>query len=141
MCMNKSTRQKHNLIFSVLHVLLFVTQSQSLFHYFAVLGSSCSPWISLAPSLVISLMDRQYHNFPYFILLYNVQSTLALRTPRYYGHPANADKSQPSGETHIEMTETNSHYYWTLAITEMRTLSCPQARNFTSLNSRYSGHL
>ena len=24
-----------------------------------------------------------------------LQSTLALRTPRYYGHPANAEKSQP----------------------------------------------
>ena len=95
MCVNKSTRQKHNLIFSVHRVFLFATQSQSLFDYFAVLGSLWSPWISLAPSLVISLMDRQYHNFPYFIPLHNVQSTLALRTPRYYGHPANADKSQP----------------------------------------------
>ena len=112
MCVNKSTRQKHNLIFSVHRVFLFATQSQSLFDYFAVLGSLQSPWISLAPSLVISLMDRQYHNFPYFIPLPNVQSTLALRTPRYYGHPANADKSHPPpGETHKEMTETNSRYY------------------------------
>ena len=44
-------------------------------------------------------MDRQDHNFPYFILLHNVQSTLALRTLRYYGHPANADKSQPPPPT------------------------------------------
>ena len=45
-----------------------------------------------------------------------LQSTLALRTTRYYGHPANAEKSTPpppppSGETHKEMTETNSRYY------------------------------
>jgi len=115
MCVNKSTRQKQNLIFSVYRVFLFVTQSQSLFDYLAVLGSLYSPWISLAPSLVISLMDRQYHNFSYFIRLHNVQSTLALRTPRYYGHPANVNNGQPPpprpGETHKEMTETNSRYY------------------------------
>ena len=39
------------------------------------------------------------------------QSTLALQTPRYCEHPADADKSQPSGETHKEMTEKKSHYY------------------------------
>ena len=114
------SRHDKNIIsffFSVLHVFLFVTQSQSLFDYFTVLGSSCSPRISLAPSLVISIMDRQDHNFPYFILLHNVQSTLALRTLRYYGHPANADKSQlppnppTPGETRKETTETNSRYH------------------------------
>ena len=40
-----------------------------------------------------------------------IQSTLALRAPRYYGHPADADKRQPLGETYEEMTETNSRYY------------------------------
>ena len=43
-----------------------------------------------------------------------LQSTLALRTPRYYGHPANAEKSNPPpppGETHKGMTGTNSRYY------------------------------
>ena len=94
-----------------------MTQSQSLFDYFAVLGSSCSPRISLAPSFVISIMDRQDHNFPYFILLHNVQSTLALRTLRYYGHPANADKSQPPPPPAPLLpakrvtTETNSRYH------------------------------
>ena len=36
---------------------------------------------------------------------------LTPRTPRYCGHPAYVDKSQPPGETHREMTETNSCYY------------------------------
>ena len=41
-----------------------------------------------------------------------IQSTFALRTPRYYGHPTNAEKSQPPpGETHKEMTDMNSRYY------------------------------
>ena len=40
-----------------------------------------------------------------------IKSTLALRTPRYYGLPTNADKRQPPGETHKEMTQTNSRYY------------------------------
>ena len=40
-----------------------------------------------------------------------IQSTLALRTPRYYGHLANADKTQRPGETRKEMTEINSRYY------------------------------
>ena len=50
-------------------------------------------------------------------LSFVLQSTLALRTPRYYGQPANADKSQPSGETHKEMTETNSDTFLPLSAT------------------------
>ena len=33
--------------------------------------------------------------------LFDLQSTLALRTPRYYGHHPLGDKSQTPGETHI----------------------------------------
>ena len=40
-----------------------------------------------------------------------LQSTLALQTPRCYGHPANADKTQRPDETRKEMTEINSRYY------------------------------
>ena len=41
----------------------------------------------------------------------HIQSTL--QTPHYYGHHANADKSQPPGEKHKykEMTEINPRYY------------------------------
>ena len=42
---------------------------------------------------------------------FHIQSTLALGTLRYYGHPANADESRPPSETHKEMTETNSRFY------------------------------
>lgn len=38
-------------------------------------------------------------------------STLALRTPRYYRHPAIANKGPHPGETHKEMIEVNSRYY------------------------------
>ena len=41
----------------------------------------------------------------------HLQSTLALRTPRYYRHPATANKGPPPGETHKEMIEVNSRYY------------------------------
>ena len=40
-----------------------------------------------------------------------VESTLTLRTPRYYGHPVIADRSQSPSETFKEMTEINSCYY------------------------------
>ena len=58
--------------------------------------------------------------------------TLALWTPRYYEHPANADKSQPPGETHKEMTETNSSYYRLLLLRKCGHFPTPK---------RYSGHL
>ena len=40
-----------------------------------------------------------------------VQSTPALRTPRYYGHPAITDSSKIPGESYRRLTEINSHYY------------------------------
>ena len=55
-----------------------------------------------------------------------IQSTLALRTPRYYGHPANADKSQPPGETHKEMTETNSLFYGLSLLRKCRRFPAPK---------------
>ena len=53
--------------------------------------------------------------------------TLAFWTPRYYGHPANVDKSQPPGETHKEMTETNSCYYRLSLLRKCRHFPTPQA--------------
>ena len=40
-----------------------------------------------------------------------IQSTPALRTPRYYGHPAITDSSKISGESYRRLTEINSHYH------------------------------
>ena len=40
-----------------------------------------------------------------------VQSTPALRTPRYYGHPAITDSSKIPGESYKRLTEINSRYY------------------------------
>ena len=40
-----------------------------------------------------------------------VQSTPALRTPRYYGHPAITDSSKIPGESYRRLTEINSRYY------------------------------
>ena len=53
----------------------------------------------------------------YFVLLLifiswqQLQSTPALRTPRYYGHPAIADRSKIPGESYRRLTEINSRYY------------------------------
>ena len=55
-----------------------------------------------------------------------IQSTLALRVPRYYGHPADADKRQPPGETHKEMTETNSRYYGLSLLRKCRHFPAPK---------------
>ena len=41
----------------------------------------------------------------------HLQSTPALRTPRYYGHPAITDSSKIPGESYRRLTEINSHYY------------------------------
>ena len=41
-----------------------------------------------------------------------VQSTLALRSPRYYGHPVNTDSCKiPSEICYRRLTETISRYY------------------------------
>ena len=40
-----------------------------------------------------------------------LQSTTALRTPRYYGHPAIMDSSKIPGESYRRLTEINSRYY------------------------------
>ena len=40
-----------------------------------------------------------------------IQSTPALRTPRYYGYPAITDSSKISGESYRRLTEINSRYY------------------------------
>ena len=58
-----------------------------------------------------------------------VQSTLALRTPCYYGHPANADSCWIPGENYRHLTETNL----------TKPLSVPTVQFYCS-NSRYNGH-
>ena len=45
------------------------------------------------------------------MLSYTIQSTPALRTPRYYGHPAITDSSKIPGESYGRLTEINSRYY------------------------------
>ena len=40
-----------------------------------------------------------------------IQSTPALRTPRYYEHPAITDSSKIPGESYRRLTEINSRYY------------------------------
>ena len=40
-----------------------------------------------------------------------LQSTPALRTTRYYGHPAITDSSKIPGESYRRLTEINSRYY------------------------------
>ena len=57
-----------------------------------------------------------------------IQSTLALRTPRYYGHPANTDSSNP------QVTLQTF-----LAITELRTLCLVPTTQFYRFNSSYNG--
>lgn len=55
----------------------------------------------------------------------HLQSTLALRTPRYYRHPDIANKGPPPGETHKEMIEVNSR---SVTDTEMRHFYAPSAK-------------
>ena len=53
----------------------------------------------------------------------SIQSTLALRTPRYYGHPANTDSCKIPGLSCRRLTETNSRYCgFSLYIANLRTL-------------------
>ena len=72
-------------------------------HFSAVTGDSLtvSLWKKAESFLPSSWLAIQGH----------LQSTLALRTPRYYRHPAIANKGPPPGETHKEMIEVNSRYY------------------------------
>ena len=73
-------------------------------------------------------------------IIMQIKSTIALRTPRYYGLPANADKRQPPGETHKEMTETNSRYYGLLLLQKCGHFPAPKRDISLVFFSRYSGH-
>ena len=56
--------------------------------------------------------ETLYQNNHKPVSLYNaLQSTPALRTPRYYGHPAITDSSKIPGESYRRLTEINSRYY------------------------------
>ena len=64
----------------------------------------------------LPLIINIYKKIPYYILYLlrkneDIQSTPALRTPRYYGHPAITDSSKIPGESYRRLTEINSRYY------------------------------
>ena len=72
-------------------------------------------------------------------LIFPLQSTLALRTPRYYGPLIMRTTTSPR---FLAINDWNKlPLLRTLAITGLRTLSCPQARHFSCFFSRYSGLL
>ena len=66
-----------------------------------------------------------------------LQSTLALRTPRYYGHPDNTDRTKsPEKINYRRLNEINSRYY---GLSLLR----PQTRElavFGFINWRWFGH-
>ena len=70
-----------------------------------------------------------------------VESTLTLRTPRYYGHPVIADRSQSPSETFKEMTEINSCYYELSLLRKCGKFHTPQRDNSLIFFSHFSGHL
>ena len=61
--------------------------------------------------LVSSFVLQTLAQGPTFSHFIQVQSTPALRTPRYYGHPAITDSSKIPGESYRRLTEINSLYY------------------------------
>ena len=63
-----------------------------------------------------------------------------MRTFCYYGHSATADKSQPPGETHKEMTEINSRHYGLLLLRKCGHFHAPQRDISLVFLSCYSGH-
>ena len=67
----------------------------------------------------------------FLIFRYQIQSTLTLRILLLLRTPTNADKSQLPGETHKEMTETNSHYYGLSLLQKCEHFSAPQAQHFS----------
>ena len=70
-----------------------------------------------------------------------IQSTPALRAPRYYGHPAITDSSKIPGESYRRLTEISKlPLLRTLATTDLRTLYSVPTSQFYCFLSRYSGH-
>ena len=69
-----------------------------------------------------------------------LQSTLALRTPRYYGHPVNADKSLLPGEKHKEMNEASPCYYGLSLLRKWGHFPTPKC-DLSRVFSRCNGHL
>ena len=68
-----------------------------------------------------------------------IESTLALRTPRYYGHPAHEQLMNPRRKLRT-FNWNKLQLLRTLVITDLRTpLSVPTAQFYCS-NSRYNGH-
>ena len=70
-----------------------------------------------------------------------IQSTLALRTPRYCGHPANTDNCWINPRLKLQTFDWNKiSLLRILAITDLQTrLSVPTAQFYCS-NSPYNGH-
>ena len=76
---------------------------------------------------------------PYWPCLFNghqskcsiLQSTPALRTPRYYGHPAITDSSKIPGESYRRLTEINSRYYGLSLLRTYGHFIRSQRHNFT----------
>ena len=56
-------------------------------------------------------LQPQTGEWSYSAVSYDIQSTPALRTPRYYGHPATTDSSKIPGESYKRLTEINFRYY------------------------------
>ena len=98
--------------------------------------------ISVAIKLLYCLILTVYlsHLYQYlpWISVIHLQSTPALRTPRYYGHPAITDSSKIPGESYSRLTEINSRYYGLLSL--LRTYGHLIRSQFYCFLSRYSGH-
>ena len=69
-----------------------------------------------------------------------IQSTPALRTPRYYEHPAITDSSKIPGESYRRLTEINSHYYGLSLLRTYGHFIPSQRHNFIVFSLGYSGH-
>ena len=69
-----------------------------------------------------------------------IQSTPALRTPRYYGHPTITDSSKIPGESYRRLTEKSSCCYGLSLLRTYGHFIRSQRHNFLVFFSRYSGH-
>ena len=67
--------------------------------------------------------------------LYYVQSTLALRPPRYYGHPAKSPAKPIINYIAEALAIADSHYYG------IADTLCGPEQTFLLFYSRYNGHL
>ena len=92
---------------------------------------------NMQSALVVGGWGGYYHGL-FKLSNLHLQSTLALRTPRYYGHPINKDSCKIPGQSYRRLTENKPRYYGLSLLRTYGHCSVSTTKLYC-FNSRYNG--